>query len=177
MKPMAKKKSIALSKGDAANLPTPCNQNREAEAFKNIVGTSYKALALDIIRRSAYAIPGYDEDTQTKILCEFLNEMKPQNAIEGMLCAQLALLHFQGIQHLGGAEKTDWRPHIEFDLNAAIKLLRLQHETLDVLMRYRRKGEQRVIVQHVNVNEGGRAIVGHFQSGGGEKIENERGTP
>lgn len=177
MKPVTKAKSVALSKDDAANLPAPCNQNREAEAFKNIVGTSYKALALDIIQRSAYAIPGYDEDTQIKILCEFLNEMKPQNAIEGMLCAQLALLHFQGTQHLGGAGKTDWRPHIEFDLKAAIKLLKLQHETLDVLMRYRRKGEQRVVVQYVNVNDGGKAIVGYFQDGGGAKAENERGTP
>ncbi len=102
--------------------------------------------------------------------------MKPQNAIEWMLCAQLALLHFQGMQHLGGAEKADWRQDIGFDLNAAIKLLRLQHETLEALMRYRRKGEQRVVVQHVNVNDGGKQSWVISKLGRGED-QNERGTP
>lgn len=32
-------------------------------------------------------------------------------------------------------------------------------------MKYKRKGEQRVVVQHVNVNEGGKAMVGNFQTG------------
>lgn len=177
MKKVIKTKEIAKRNREGMNLPEACNQNRDVEAFKGVTGTSYKDLALDIIMRSAYAIPGYDEEKQVKILCEFLNEMKPQNAIEGMLYAQLALLHFQGIQYLGGAEKAEWRQHIESNLNAATKLLRLQHETLEALMKYKRKGEQRVVVQHVNVNDGGKAIVGHFQAGGGEKGENERGTP
>ena len=38
---------------------------------------------------------------------------------------------------------------------------------VDTLTRYRRKGEQKVIVQHANVNDGGKAIVGNFQNGGG----------
>lgn len=121
------------------NLPEACQQNREVDAFKGVTGTSYKDLALDIVMRSAYAIPGYDEEKQVKILCEFLKEMEPQDATEGMLCAQLALLHFQGIQYLGGAEKADWRKHIESNLNAGTKLLKLQHETLEALMKYKGK--------------------------------------
>jgi hypothetical protein len=48
---------------------------------------------------------------------------------------------------------------------------------IETLMKYRRKGEQRVVVQHVNVNDGGKAIVGLFQSGAQKNEENERGTP
>ena len=34
----------------------------------------------------------------------------------------------------------------------------------EALARYRRKGEQKVVVQHVNVNDGGKAIVGNMIS-------------
>ena len=94
-----------------------------------------------------------------------------------LLCAQLAVLHFQGMQCLGSAESADWHKHIEANLNYAVKLLRLQHETIETSMKYRRKGEQRVVVQHMNVNEGGKAIVGHFQAGDQKTEDNERGTP
>lgn len=42
-------------------------------------------------------------------------------------------------------------PQAEFHTKTAIKLLRLHNETIEALCRYRRKGEQRVVVQHVNV--------------------------
>lgn len=152
-------------------------EEKPNNSYQELTGTSFQALAKDIIKRSAFAIPGYDEDQQTKVLCELLHEMKPQNAVEGMLCAQLAVLHFQGMQCLGSAENADWRPHTEQELNFAVKLLKLQHETIEVLMKYRRKGEQRVVVQHMHVNEGGKAVVGNFQAGGNLSAENGRGTP
>jgi hypothetical protein len=37
---------------------------------------------------------------------------------------------------------------------------------MDTLKRYRSKGEQKVTVQHVTVNEGGQAVVGDVRTGG-----------
>jgi hypothetical protein len=37
---------------------------------------------------------------------------------------------------------------------------------VEALKRYRMGGEQKVTVQHVTVNEGGQAIVGHVRHGG-----------
>jgi hypothetical protein len=52
----------------------------------------------------------------------------------------------------------------------AVKLMRTYTAQVEALARLRRGGEQRVIVQHVNVNEGGQAIVGAVnQPGGSEK--------
>ncbi len=52
----------------------------------------------------------------------------------------------------------------------ATKLLRTYTAQIDALARLRRGGEQRVIVQHVYVNEGGQAIVGNVnQPGGAQK--------
>lgn len=155
----------------------PCIEEEKPSPYQDCSGTSFQALAKDIVERSAFAIPTYNKDKQIQVLCELLQEMKPQNPIEGMLCAQAAVLHFQGMQCLGSAKEAEWRLHIESNFNLAVKLLRLQHETLETLMKYRRKGEQRVVVQHVNVNDGGKAMVGNFQTGGHESEENQRGTP
>jgi hypothetical protein len=47
------------------------------------------------------------------------------------------------------------------------KLTRTFAMQLEALKRYRTGGQQQVIVKHVNVHEGGQAIVGNVQAGGG----------
>jgi hypothetical protein len=66
--------------------------------------------------------------------------------------------------------------NIDRNVNNLTKLLRLQHETIETLNRYRRKGTQQLIVQHVNVNQGGQAIVGAVQQGG-DNDKNRGSTP
>ncbi len=90
-----------------------------------------------------------------------LNALKPQDEFEGMLISRLIALHFQSIHYLASAaNKESTTEGIYNNINRTTKLSRLYNETLEALMRYRRKGEQRVIVQHVQVNDGGQAIVG-----------------
>jgi hypothetical protein len=50
-------------------------------------------------------------------------------------------------------------------LNGASKLLTRHHETLEALLTYRRKEEQRVHVEHVHLHDGGQAIVGNVRLG------------
>jgi hypothetical protein len=56
---------------------------------------------------------------------------------------------------------------VDLNINRATKLMRLHNETLEALNRHRRKGEQKVVVQHVNVNNGGQAVVAGEIAGGG----------
>jgi hypothetical protein len=39
------------------------------------------------------------------------------------------------------------------------------------LKRYRSKGDQKVVVEHVTVNKGRQAIVGTVQTGGGQRMK------
>jgi hypothetical protein len=98
-----------------------------------------------------------------------LQALKPQDEIEGMLISRLISLHNQGMEYLGRTNNEGQTPQgIDTNVNRSTKLFRLYNETLETLMRYRRKGEQRVIVQHVNVENGGKAIVGgNVIAGGG----------
>jgi hypothetical protein len=63
------------------------------------------------------------------------------------------------MQYLSKADNCNMLTQSDFYMKNALKLLRLHNETLESLNRHRRGGEQRVIVQHVQVSEGGQAIV------------------
>lgn len=57
-------------------------------------------------------------------------------------------------------------------LNGASKLLTRHLEMLKALLKYRRKGELRVHVEHVHVPRGGQAIVGNVSSEGRDETKN-----
>lgn len=106
----------------------------------------------------------------TNAILDALYAMKPQDEIEGMLISKLISLHFQSMNYLGSSSGKDLSSQVrDMHINRSTKLSRLYNETLEALMRYRRKGMQQVVVQHVNVENGGQAIVGNVQTGGGIK--------
>lgn len=95
--------------------------------------------------------------------------MKPADEIEGMLCTRLLVLHNQYMTFMNRSCYPEQSTEgIDININRASKLMRVYNETLEALNRHRRKGEQKVIVQHVNVENGGKAVVsGEFNAGGG----------
>ena len=79
----------------------------------------------------------------------------------GMLITRLISLHMQSMAYLSSQGRDGMSLKLsEMHFNRLVKLMRVYNETLEALMRYRRKGEQRVTVQHVNVEDGGKAIIG-----------------
>jgi len=97
-----------------------------------------------------------------------ISSLKPQDEIESMIIGRLIALNFQSMSYLGSSSNKDISTQVrEMHINRSTKLFRLYNETLEALMRYRRKGTQQVIVQHVNVENGGQAIVGSVQTGSG----------
>lgn len=104
-----------------------------------------------------------------------MQSLAPQDEYEGQLVAQLVVLHEQALNWLGKAMRTDRVDFANVYLNGASKLLSRHHETLEALLKYRRKGEQRVHVEHVHVHGGGQAIVGNVTTGGGLNHKLEEG--
>jgi len=47
---------------------------------------------------------------------------------------------------------------------------------MEALKRYRASSEQKIVVQHVNVSDGGQAIVGNVTTGGGGIPKKEETT-
>jgi hypothetical protein len=101
-----------------------------------------------------------------------LHALKPADEFEGMIISRMVAIHFQIMDFMNRAiDRGAKMEHVDVNVNRVTKLTRLYNESLDTLMRYRRRGEQRLVVQHVNVENGGKAVVsGQFAAGGGGGI-------
>ena len=91
----------------------------------------------------------------------------PKDPVEGMLASKIMALGRIGAKMLNQASVANCPQTTQSLGNIAVKLLRLQNETLEILSRYRRGGQQTVLVQHVNVESGGKALLGNVLNGGG----------
>jgi hypothetical protein len=94
----------------------------------------------------------------------------PKDQVEAMLAAQMAAVHNATMtfaRRLAHVENIPQQDSAERTFN---KLARTFAAQVEALKRYRSGGEQTVRVEHVTVNEGGRAIVGNVSPGG-------RGSP
>jgi hypothetical protein len=91
----------------------------------------------------------------------------PRDEMEGMIATQMIATHNASMECLRRAMIPDQHPDArQANLNQANKLSRTYAALMDALNKHRGKGQQRVTVEHVHVNEGGQAIVGAVAKGG-----------
>ncbi|WP_419694926.1 hypothetical protein ACN2CC_32690 [Mesorhizobium muleiense] len=103
--------------------------------------------------------------------------LRPKDQIEATLGVQMAAIHMatmNAAMFMGEAKTWELREAHERALN---RLSRTYVAQVEALKRYRSKGEQRVIVERVNVEKGGQAIVGNVAHGGGVGEEKLSITP
>ncbi len=93
----------------------------------------------------------------------------PRDELEGMLAVQMIAVHHKAMEDLRRARQEGQPVQAANDcVNRATKLLRTFVAQVETLNRYRGKGQQKVTVEHVHINNGGQAIVGAVnQEGGG----------
>jgi hypothetical protein len=105
---------------------------------------------------------GKDLDDQKTAVLAFLVGVKPTDVIEGMMAAQLFASHAAAMDCYRRAmlpnQSTEGR---ESNLALAAKLTRANASQVEALTKHRGKGQQKVIVEHVHVYQGGQAIVGN----------------
>ena len=105
-----------------------------------------------------------------------LNGIQPRDEIEGMLAVQMIGVHNLAMETLKRAMITDQTfEGRQANVNYATKMLRTYTAQMEAFKRYRTGGQQKVTVEHVHVNEGGQAIVGTVNQGGGGSDEKKRG--
>jgi hypothetical protein len=90
-----------------------------------------------------------------------LKGIGPQDGLEGLLATQMVAVHTSAMTCMHRAsfkEQTDLG--VEVNLNRATKLMRIFTTQMEALNRYRGKSEQKMVVEHVHVHQGGQGIVG-----------------
>ena len=128
------------------------------DAHKQITGTKDFEVAHNIVNSGAMAILSLVEMGQPmseqavtclNIILQNLHDFQPKDAIEASLVAKAAALFQHGMARLSKLASSENVRNSEAQANMAIKLLRCHNETIEALSRYRRGGEQRVVVQHI----------------------------
>ena len=125
-----------------------------------------------LLGRVVSAMPRYvdiSEERQALAVARALVDSGPRDPLEGMLVGQLVALHEAAMESLrrgmAGGAAPEFR---ELNLASATRLGRAYAVLLDALGRHRGRGRPQVVrVERVNVEAGGRAIVGAVAHGGG----------
>ena len=128
-----------------------------SDVLKILTATTDSRIADEIFIKGLNALPGNNIARNANIAVQALADAAPQDATEARLCMQETALYTQGMAYLFRAEKCEMLLQADFYMKAAIKLLRLHNETIEARSKYRRGGEQRVVVQHVQISNGGQA--------------------
>ena len=151
------------------------NQPVAALLWASAIGTTDLAFAGAIFEQLAQVArtgPVLTEKEFNAMLA-VVRGLAPADPTEAMLAAQMAAVHNAAMvaaRRLVHVETLEQQDSVSAMLN---KLMRTFAAQVDTLKRYRLKGEQTIKVQHVTVNDGGRAIVGDVQHAPGGALKSE----
>ena len=83
-----------------------------------------------------------------------------ENSLEKMLCHQMAAAHHTAMKLVTRAANDTLEPVDTTRLtNGAARLMQVFQEGLLALRKFRNGGKQQIVVQHVQVSEGGQAVI------------------
>lgn len=107
------------------------------------------------------------DETASNFLLSVVRSVKPRDELEAMMAVQMGAIHSATMMLARRLNHVDTIPQQDAAERALKKLARTFATQLEALKRYRTGGQQKVVVEHVPVNEGGQAIVGAVTTGGG----------
>jgi hypothetical protein len=108
------------------------------------------------------------DERELSFALSMVKGIRPRDDNEGMLAAQMAAVHIATMtaaRRLANVETIDQQDSASNMFNKCARTFAAQ---VEALKKYRSTGEQSIKVQHVNVHDGGQAIVtSTMQTGGG----------
>jgi hypothetical protein len=111
------------------------------------------------------------DERAINFMVSVIKGVQPKDQLETMLAMQMAAVHMLTMdfaRRLNNVANIPQQDSAERTLN---KLARTFAAQVEAFKRYRSGGEQRVTVEHVTVNEGGKAIVGNVTNRGASSAQ------
>jgi hypothetical protein len=166
---MAKTKKTP-PKAEKVELPPPGSGKGEFRKIAGSASDDFNQVTIVQALRSLWLAHANEEDKGrfSRAAAAAMTGIGPRDELEGMLAAQLVATHAAAMESYRRA----MIPEQTFEgrrenLNQANKLVRSYVALVEALDRHRGKGEQRIVIERVDVRAGGRAIVGAVSQGGG----------
>ncbi|KAJ04129.1 hypothetical protein [Sulfitobacter mediterraneus] len=107
----------------------------------------------------------FASNDERSFMLEAIKELAPRDAVERMLSVQMAATHVALVRSARWLANADTLVQTEAHYSGYNKLARTYTAQMEALRKHRNGGKQTVTVQHVNVEDGGQAIVGNVQRG------------
>src|SRR5450759_3696502 len=145
--------------------PTEPAWREQLKAALGTVSDAFVDMALHHLERAARMPGGGPSNVANTGALAIISDFAPRNEAEAALALQAACTHMVAMvmmARIGGGHGTDRRLPALASVTA--KLVRAYCTTLETHRRLRGGGEQKIIVKHVHVHEGGQAIVGSINS-------------
>lgn len=92
--------------------------------------------------------------------------IEPRDHLEAMLAFQMATVHVLSLRHTRSLVTADRVDLLDLHERIVNKLMRTFTSQMEALRKHRNGGNQKVVVEHVYVGEGGQAIIGNVTHGG-----------
>lgn len=125
------------------------------------LGTVDRELGARLLKQVTHTADASDMVKSVNCALAALHGIHPRETLEGLLAVQMVGVHNLAMTFMARAvvngQTIDLVNH---NVNRATRLLRTFVAQMEMLNRLRGKGEQRMVVKHVHVYEGGQAIVG-----------------
>ena len=123
-----------------------------------------------IIQKNAAAISdisahNFDIDKATQISQNALVALDAKDSLQSMLAAQILSIHELQQKSMVYAHAADDLELKKYFTNATIKLANCFVQQANMLAKLQGVGVQKIIVERVDVHQGGQAIVGNIQGG------------
>jgi hypothetical protein len=162
-----------------AKCPVPPEMDTTVPLLKHLGGSIHddwnQALCNQVLNAAKYPKNATQEDKAKLYFSHlaFLTGVNPQDVIEGMMAAQLFASHSASMECYRRAMLPDQSLEGRTaNLVQAAKLTRANASVVEALAKYRNKGKQKIVIEHVHVYEGGQAafIANAAPGEGVEKI-------
>jgi len=166
----AKADDLGVTVGGSARTGHKIKLAQES-ALCRIFGTSNEIQANAFLSHCLKALKAdeasdeHPANDERMFMLSIVNDMAPRDPVERMLAVQMAATHVATIRSARWLANTQNIPQVQAHYTGFNKLARTFAAQVEALRKHRTGGEQRVTVQHVNVSDGGQAIVGNVQAG------------
>ena len=145
---------------------SPLTKLIQQTGIKGIVPDVVKAIMSPLINLIANQ-DGNDTGSALNKSITLIAASDPKNQLELMLATQLAMTHIT----LGKSAQLLDKNYSEVEAinslgNLYTKLSRLGIDQINTLQRLKGKGQQKIIVEKVNIEAGGQAAIGVYEGGG-----------
>ncbi len=138
-------------------------KNKIMDEFYSAFGVRNLSIVDVLLHHSAMVIKTSNDDFSDNNLNfahSFLREIKPQNPLEAMLAIQMLGTHTLSCKMLANANLSNQTfEGVSENINRATKLTRTFISQMEALKKHRSKGDQKITVEHINVNDGGKISI------------------